>query len=68
MKNNTTILFDLLLHAFAVAVENRLSLTLSFITYYEPEDRTGDTTQPMVELLDGALCFEPSTVADVSML
>jgi hypothetical protein len=60
-KSATEDLFDLLYSAFAVAVENRLSS----VTYYEPEDRTGDTTQPLVELLDGSLCFEPSTVTEV---
>ena len=58
--------FDQLAECFAVTVDYYdNNTTLCYPQYYCPEDRCGDDTQPMVEMLDSDLCIEPSDVIKI---
>jgi hypothetical protein len=64
-------LFDELANCFAVMVDHypaQMSYTsqLCHPQYYCPEDRCGDDTQPMVEMLYADLCIEPSDIISIS--
>jgi len=54
-------LFHELANCFAVTVDD----TLCYPQYFNPEDRCGDDSQPMVEMLDADICIEPSDVDKV---
>ena len=49
--------------SFAVMVNDKFSA----INYYVPEDRCGDTSEPLVDLLRSTLSFSPSNVEEVEI-
>jgi hypothetical protein len=58
-------LFDEFANCFAVTVDDHHTTQLCYPQYYNPEDRCGDDTQPMVEMLDAELCIEPSDITSI---
>ena len=56
-------LFSKFCTSFAVMVNQEFST----INYYRAEDRCGDTSEPLVDLLNSTLSFSPSNVEKVEI-